>query len=96
MNFDGKLIKGPILLKDLVKKSGNCLIVVRTNYPSYLKHEIEPNRYNEGMLYGCCEWYDNKLIPGDGDNYYLDWIVSKYEAAPSGHLTIWIDSDWVG
>ena len=86
-----------IRFRDLLRVYGDCAIMVRTNYPKNLRHDMSNDEYEQGMLYGYCEWHDGELISDDGDNYYLDWVISKYEVAPlSGDLTIWLDVEWSG
>ena len=46
-----------------------------------------------GVLFGFCAWDGSNLISLDGDNYYLDEEVTKFEWA-GGNLRIWIHSEW--
>lgn len=48
---------------------------------------INPN----GILFGICAWDGKQLISLDGDNYYLDDEVDRYEYN-DGRLTYWITS----
>ena len=50
---------------------------------------IECRMIEDGMLFGYCKWDGKKLISMDGDNYYLDWVVEKYEYEGK-EMTIWI------
>ena len=73
---------------------------VRDILPSYpLKYiEVRTNDpYGEDMLFGYCHWTGVQLVSGDGDNYYLDEEISKYEFnEETGELTYWIISKWSG
>ena len=46
------------------------------------------------MLFGFCHWTGTELISGDGDNYYLNEEILKYEFGGE-HLTYWIVSKWI-
>ena len=86
-----------IRFRDLLRVYGDCSIMVRTNYPKNLHYDMSNDEYEQDMLYGYCEWHDGELISDDGDNYYLDWVISKYEVVPlSGDLIIWLDVEWSG
>lgn len=71
---------------------------VRDILPSYpLKYiEVRTNDpFGEDMLFGYCHWTGAQLVSGDGDNYYLDEEISKYEFnVETGELTYWIISKW--
>ena len=59
-------------------------IMVRTNDP-----------WGGDMLFGHCHWTGTELISGDGDNYYLDDEISKYEFDKENQkLVYWIISEW--
>ena len=49
----------------------------------------------EDMLFGYCSWTGTELISEDGDNYYLNDEISKYEFSNDGRdLTYWIVVGW--
>ena len=70
-------------LKDILPSYAINNIEVRTNDP-----------FCDDMLFGFCHWTGTELISGDGDNYYLDEEISKYEF-DGAHLTYWIISEWM-
>ena len=47
------------------------------------------------MLFGYCYWDGKELISGDGDNYYLNDIIERYQC-DGKHLTVWIEVKWSG
>ena len=58
--------------------------IVRTNDP-----------WGDDMLFGYCHWTGTELISGDGDSYYIDEEIDKYEFdEENGELTYWIVSEW--
>lgn len=69
-------------LKDILPSYHINNIEVRTNDPD-----------GDDMLFGFCHWTGTELISGDGDNYYLNEEISKYEF-DGVHLTYWIISEW--
>ena len=71
------------LLKDLLKLGQPVNIEARTFGPD-----------GEDLLYGNCRWDGEKLISLDGDSYYIDEVVEKYEFAEDGSLIYWFHSDW--
>lgn len=72
-------------LKDILPDYPLRNIEVRTNDPD-----------GEDMLFGYCHWTGTELISGDGDNYYLNEEISKYEFdEEKRELTYWIVSKWI-
>lgn len=69
-------------LKDILPSYHIRNIEVRTNDPD-----------GDDMLFGFCHWTGTELISGDGDNYYLNEEISKYEFDGT-NLTYWIISKW--
>ena len=69
-------------LKDILPSYPINNIEVRTNDPD-----------GDDMLFGFCHWTGTELISGDGDNYYLNEEISKYEF-DGEHFTYWIISEW--
>ena len=55
-------------LKDILPNYPLENIEVRTNNP-----------FGEDMLFGFCSWTVTDLISEDGDSYYLDEEIVKYE-----------------
>ena len=50
----------------------------------------------EDMLFGYCRWTGEELISVDGDSYYLDDEISKYELDEENkELTYWIIVEWI-
>lgn len=71
-------------VKDILPNHSIQNIEVRTNDP-----------FGGDMLFGYCHWTGKNLISGDGDNYYLDDEISKYEFdKEKNELTYWIISEW--
>ena len=71
-------------LRDILPSYPLKYIEVRTNDP-----------YGEDMLFGFCHWTGEMLVSGDGDNYYLDEEITKYEFdGEAGKLTYWFESIW--
>lgn len=71
-----------MILKDLLKPNVPQLIMART-----FLHD------GEDLLFGYCHWDGNKLISDDGDGYYLDDVVVKYEYWEN-YLIYWFESKW--
>lgn len=72
-------------LKDILPGYPLRNIEVRTNDPD-----------GEDMLFGYCHWTGTELVSGDGDNYYLNEEISKYEFdEEKRELTYWIVSKWI-
>lgn len=59
-------------------------IMVRCNSP-YL---------GEDLLFGYCSLKDGKLISLDGDSYYWDDVIYKYEWENDDSLIIWKKVNW--
>ena len=47
------------------------------------------------ILLGFCQWNGKNIISLDGDSYYLDEEITKYEFDEKGNLTYWIVSEWI-
>lgn len=47
----------------------------------------------DDMLFGYCRWDGNELISLDGDNYYLNDVIERYQC-DGEHLTVWIEVVW--
>ena len=74
-----------MIVKDILPNYPIQNIEVRTNSP-----------FGGDMLFGYCHWTGEILESGDGDNYYLDDEISKYEFdKENNELTYWIISEWV-
>lgn len=73
-------------------------MTVKDILPNYPLNDIEVRTndpFGDDMLFGYCHWTGTELISGDGDNYYLDEEISKYELDEENHkLTYWIISEW--
>lgn len=65
-------------------------IMVRTNYPKGVDDYT-----GDGILLGYVVWNGKELISLDGDTYYLDEYVTRYEW-DNGQLIYWIHSIWSG
>lgn len=71
-------------VKDILPPYPLKYIEVRTNDP-----------FGDDMLFGYCHWTGKTLVSGDGDNYYLNEEISKYEFDEENRkLTYWIISKW--
>lgn len=71
-------------VKDILPNYSLNNIEVRTNDP-----------FDGDMLFGFCHWTGSELVSGDGDNYYLEEEISKYEFDEENRkLTYWIVIDW--
>ena len=71
-------------LKDILPNYPLENIEVRTNNP-----------FGEDMLFGFCSWTGTDLISEDGDSYYLDEEIVKYEFDKKNkELIYWIKSEW--
>lgn len=76
----------PRLVSDLLVGAPPIdLIMVRTNLP-----------HGGDTLFGYCCWDGEELKSLDGDNYYMDETVLKYEWSDVSpvKLTYWIHSEW--
>lgn len=56
----------------------------------------EPKEFGGDMLFGHCYWDGEELISGDGDSYYLDDEIEKFELREPGYITVWIEVEWSG
>lgn len=79
-------MKDILLLRDLLTKNKPIHIMYRCNSP-------EP-QLEEDMLYGYCEWDGKELKSTDGDNYYLNDLIEKYEFDSNYGLIVWISVLW--
>lgn len=71
-------------LKDILPNYPLENIEVRTNNP-----------FGEDILFGFCSWTGIDLISEDGDSYYLDEEIVKYEFDEKNkELIYWIVSEW--
>lgn len=71
-------------VKDILPDYPIKNIQVRTNDPC-----------GGDMLFGYCHWTGESLVSGDGDSYYLDEEIYKYEFdVENNKLTYWIISEW--
>ena len=71
-------------VKDILPSYPLEMIEVRTNDP-----------FGDDMLFGYCYWTGESLVSADGDNYYLDEEVVKYEFDKENRkLIYWIVSEW--
>ena len=71
-------------VKDILPSYPLEWIEVRTNDP-----------FGDDMLFGYCHWTGTNLVSADGDNYYLDEEVVKYEFDEENRkLIYWIVSEW--
>lgn len=75
-----------VYLRDLLPKGKKVKIQYRCNAP-----EMDDE---EDMLFGYAIWTGEELVSGDGDNYYLDDVIEKYEWDGDMDLTIWIEVTW--
>lgn len=72
-------------LRDLLPKDRNIQVEYRCNSPEE----------DEGdMLFGFCNWIDGELIAGDGDNYYLNDVITRHVWDDDEHLVVWIEVVW--
>lgn len=66
--------------------------------PIYPLESIEVRTYGpwgEDILFGYCSWTGEELLSIDGDTYYLDDEIDKYEF-DGNNLTYWIKGEWIG
>ena len=72
---------------------------LRDILPSYPLQNIQVrtnDSFGDDMLFGYCHWTGSELVSGDGDSYYLDEEIVKYEFdEENGELTYWIYSEWM-
>ena len=47
------------------------------------------------MLFGYCSWNGEELMSLDGDTYYVEDDIEKYEL-DGDNLTYWIKGEWIG
>ena len=73
-------------LRDLLSKDKPFDIEYRCNAP---KCDDE-----DDMLFGYCYWDGEELLSGDGDNYYLNDVIEKYEWEKEDSLVVWIEVVW--
>lgn len=71
-------------VKDILPEYPLNNITVRMNDP-----------WEDNMLFGYCAWDGKNLISLDGDSYYLDEEIVKYEYDAVGNLTYWISGQWI-
>ena len=72
-------------LRDLLPANENVSIEYRCNTP---KCDDE-----DDMLFGYCYWDGEELLSGDGDNYYLNDVIERYQC-DGKRLTVWIEVKW--
>lgn len=72
-------------LRDLLSKDRPFDIEYRCNAP-----ECDDE---DDMLFGYCYWDGEELLSGDGDNYYLNDVIERYQC-DGKHLTVWIEVKW--
>lgn len=73
-------------LRDLLVNNKPVDIMYRCNSPF---EDMESD-----MLYGYCRWTGKELESVDGDSYYLNDVVEKYEYDDDGTLVVWISVVW--
>lgn len=72
-------------LKDILPNHPIDTIMVRTNDP-----------YGGDTLFGYCHWTGTELVSDDGDSYYIDDEIYKYEFnEDKTFLTYWFMSNWM-
>lgn len=72
-------------LKDILPNHPIDTIMVRTNDP-----------YSGDTLFGYCHWTGTELVSDDGDSYYIDDEIYKYEFnEDKTFLTYWFMSNWM-
>ena len=75
-----------LYLRDLLPANKKVTVEYRCNAP-----KIDDE---EDMLFGFANWTGEELVSVDGDNYYLDDVIEKYEWLYDDYLTIWIEVVW--
>lgn len=71
-------------VKDILPSYPLEWIEVRTNDP-----------FGDDMLFGYCHWTGTNLVSADGDNYYLNEEIVKYEFDEENRkLIYWVVSEW--
>lgn len=72
-------------LKDILPNHPIDTIMVRTNDP-----------HGGDTLFGYCHWTGTELVSDDGDSYYIDDEIYKYEFnEDKTFLTYWFMSNWM-
>ena len=77
-----------VFLRDLLVEGVPTTIQYRCNAP---KLDDE-----EDMLFGYAYWNGRSLESVDGDSYYLNDVIEKYERESDDYLTVWIEVVWSG
>ena len=74
-------------------------LTLRDILPEHPLKNIEVRTYGtdgEDMLFGFCHWTGTELVSGDGDSYYIDDPVIKYEFdEQTRSLTYWFKGVWL-
>ena len=80
-----------MIIKDLIKNKDYDYIEWRVTAP--------PQIDEEDIFFGCCKSENGKLIPLDGDSYFDDEIVVKYEEWSKDFvkngLTLVVETEWM-
>lgn len=84
---------------ELIKNLNEPSLTLRDILPEYPLRNIEVRTYDpdgEDMLFGFCHWTGTELVSGDGDSYYLDDPIAKYEFdEQTRSLTYWFKGVWL-
>ena len=80
-----------MIVKDLIKNKDYDYISWRVTAP--------PKWDEPDMFFGACKSVNGELIPLDGDNYYEDEVVVRYEEWSDDEiengLTVVIEAEWI-
>ena len=68
--------------------------ILPNHYVDIMVRTTDP--FGDDMLFGYCHWTGTELVSDDGDSYYLDDEVEKYEFDEDGRLVYWFKGEWIG
>lgn len=78
-------------VKDLIKDKDYDYISWRVTAP--------PQWGEPDMFFGCCKSVNGELIPLDGDSYYEDEVVIRYEEWSDDEIkngmTVVVETEWM-
>ena len=75
-------------------------LIIKKDY-DYISWRVTPPKYldEDSIFFGACKSKNGELIPLDGDSYYDDEIVIKYEEWSKDDiengLTVVVESEWI-
>lgn len=70
-------------------------IMYRCNYPKRLLHLLDAHEILDGLYVGYCSWDGKNLVSKDGDEYFLNDVIYKYERnLLTDDLVVWQETEW--